>query len=152
MNWQLKADYYKANKKHTVKCHLCVDGKLHFVFFTQGIGYINQQCRIATQIYCFCSLLKQGIHDIAYQYLMSHNTNIQTLLGNTMKNYISFLSVMFKYTAGTEGRSKKWWDDGILSRPRICKPLYGASQGDETGDCTDDGIGLLRYMVTLQYI
>ena len=25
-------------------------------------------------------------------------------------------------------------DDGTLSRPRICKPLYGPSQGDETGD------------------
>ena len=34
------------------------------------------------------------------------------------------------------GRSKKRWDDGTddgtLSRPRICKPLYGPSQGDET--------------------
>ena len=25
-------------------------------------------------------------------------------------------------------------DDGTLSRPRICKPLYGRSQGDEIGD------------------
>ena len=25
-------------------------------------------------------------------------------------------------------------DDGTLSRPRICKPLYGLSQDDETGD------------------
>ena len=36
------------------------------------------------------------------------------------------------------GRSKKrrddGTDDGTLSRPRICKPLYGPSQGDETGD------------------
>ena len=24
--------------------------------------------------------------------------------------------------------------DGTLSHPRICKPLYGPSQGDETGD------------------
>jgi len=24
--------------------------------------------------------------------------------------------------------------DGTLSRPRICKPLYGPLQGDETGD------------------
>jgi len=36
------------------------------------------------------------------------------------------------------GRSKKRWDDGTddgtLSRPRICKPLYGPSQGDETGN------------------
>jgi len=35
-------------------------------------------------------------------------------------------------------RSKKRQDDGTdnvtLSRPRICKPLHGPSQGDETGD------------------
>jgi len=35
-------------------------------------------------------------------------------------------------------------DDGTLSRPRICKLLYVPSQGDETGDWTDDGIGLLH--------
>jgi len=38
----------------------------------------------------------------------------------------------------TTGRSKKrlddGTDDGTLSRPQICKPLYGPSQGDETGD------------------
>ena len=34
--------------------------------------------------------------------------------------------------------------DGTLSRPRSCKPLYGPSQGDETGDWTDDSIGLLH--------
>jgi len=42
-------------------------------------------------------------------------------------------------------------DDGTLSRPRICKPLYGPSQSVETGDWTDDGIGLLHvipYTVT----
>jgi len=36
------------------------------------------------------------------------------------------------------GRSKKrrddGTDDGTLSRQQICKPLYGPSQGDETGD------------------
>jgi len=40
------------------------------------------------------------------------------------------------------GQSKKRRDDGTLSRPRICKPLYGLSQDDETGDWTDHGIGL----------
>ena len=48
------------------------------------------------------------------------------------------------------GRSKKRRDDGTLSRPRICKPLYGPSQGDETGDWTDDGIGLL-HVIRLRY-
>ena len=52
------------------------------------------------------------------------------------------------------GRSKKRWDDGTddgtLSRPRICKPLYGPSQDDETGDWTDDGIGLL-HVIRLRY-
>jgi len=48
------------------------------------------------------------------------------------------------------GRSKKRRDDGTLSRPRICKPLYGPSQGDETGDSTDDGIGLL-HVIRLRY-
>jgi len=46
------------------------------------------------------------------------------------------------------GRSKKrrddGTDDGTPSRARICKQLYGLSQGDETGDWTDDGIGLLH--------
>ena len=50
------------------------------------------------------------------------------------------------------GRSKKrgddGTDDGTLSRPWICKPLYGPSQGDETGDGTDDGIGLLHVLLT----
>ena len=32
------------------------------------------------------------------------------------------------------GRSKKRRDDGTLSRRRICKLLYGPSQGNETGD------------------
>jgi len=43
--------------------------------------------------------------------------------------------------AGAAGRSKKRRDEGkdgtddaTLSRRRICKPLYGPSQGDETGD------------------
>jgi len=37
-----------------------MDGKLHFVPFTQGIGYINQQCGISVQINCFGFLLKQN--------------------------------------------------------------------------------------------
>jgi len=41
---------------------------------------------------------------------------------------------------GQTGRSKKRRDDRTLSRPQICKLLYGPSQGDETGDWTDDGI------------
>jgi len=53
-----------------------------------------------------------------------------------------------------KGRSKKrqngGTDDGTLSRPRICKPLYGPSQGDETGDWTDDGTGLL-HVIRLRY-
>jgi len=48
------------------------------------------------------------------------------------------------------GRSKEWQDDGTLSRLQICKPLYGSSQGDETGDWTDDGVGLLR-VIWLRY-
>jgi len=32
------------------------------------------------------------------------------------------------------GLKSEGTDDGTLSRPRICKPLYGPSQGDETGD------------------
>jgi len=50
------------------------------------------------------------------------------------------------------GRSKKrrddGTDDGTLSRPQICKPLYGPC--DETGDWTDDGIGLL-HVIRLRY-
>jgi len=41
-------------------------------------------------------------------------------------------------------------DDGTLSHPRICKPLYGPLQGNETGDWTDDGIGLL-HVIRLRY-
>jgi len=52
------------------------------------------------------------------------------------------------------GRSKKQrddgTDDGTLSRPRICKALYGTSQGDETGDWTDEDIGLL-HLIRLRY-
>jgi len=40
--------------------------------------------------------------------------------------------------------------DGTLSRPRIYKPLYGPSQGDETADWTDDDIGLL-HVIRLRY-
>jgi len=36
-----------------------MNGKLHFISFTQGIGYIDQQRGIAGQINRFCSLLKQ---------------------------------------------------------------------------------------------
>jgi len=52
------------------------------------------------------------------------------------------------------GQSKKRrddrTDDGTLSRPRICKPLYGPSQSDEAGDWTDNGIGLL-HVIRLPY-
>jgi len=35
-----------------------MDGKLHFISFTQGIGYIDQQRGITAQINAFCLLLK----------------------------------------------------------------------------------------------
>ena len=34
----------------------------------------------------------------------------------------------------SDGTTDDGTDDGTLNRPRICKPLYGPSQGDETGD------------------
>jgi len=36
--------------------------------------------------------------------------------------------------AANRGQSKKRWDNGTLSQLQICKPLYGPSHGDETGD------------------
>ena len=70
---------------------------------------------------------------IGYAFIVCSDTEAASLLDDLLIA-CSRTSQLAVCTGRSKKRRDDETDDGTLSRPRICKPLYGPSQGDETGD------------------
>ena len=95
-------------------------------------AYINRCGRVVNGI----NIAKAERHEIIPK------VGTKVMWPKTRDTAISYCRILLHDTLlksdAYRGRSKKWRDDGTLNHLRIRKPLYGPSQGDETGDWTDN--------------